>query len=308
MRPMVAVIAGPTASGKSALALALAERLGGTIINADASQLYADLRIVSARPGAGDEARVPHRLYGVLDGDDVANAARWATMARAAIVAEIAAGRLPILVGGTGMYLTSLIDGIAPVPDIDAAVRDAVRALATTAAAAALAAEDPALAARLMPGDRQRLLRGLEVMRSTGRSLLDWQREPAGGIAGDFDVRRMLVDIDREALRARVAPRLEAMLAAGALDEVAALVARGLATDRPVLRALGVAEFAALLAGRLAPDAAVAAAATATRQYQKRQLTWGRSQASNWRRIRACDEAVEALTCTAASGAARADA
>jgi len=267
------------------LALALAERLKGTIINADASQLYADLRIVSARPGADEEALVPHRLYGVVDGDDVANAARWAGMARAAIDAEIARGRLPILVGGTGMYLTTLIDGMAPVPEIDAAVRAEVRALATSAAGAALAAEDPALAARLMPGDRQRLLRGLEVVRSTGRSLLDWQREPAGGIGDEFDVRGMVVEIDREALRARVAPRLEAMLAAGALDEVAALVARGLAADRPVLRALGVAEFAAVLAGRMIRDAAVAAAATATRQYQKRQLTWSRSQVPDWPRV-----------------------
>ena len=281
----MAVIAGPTASGKSALALALAERHGGTIINADATQLYADLCIVSARPGTADKARVPHRLYGVLDGDDVANAARWAAMARAAIAAEIAAGRLPILVGGSGMYLTTLINGIAPVPEIDAGVRAEVRALAPAEAAAALAAEDSALAARLTPTDRQRLLRGLEVVRSTRRSLLDWQREPADGIAGDFDVRGMVVDIDREALRARVVPRLEAMLAAGAQDEIAALMARGLAADRPVLRALGVAAFAALLAGQLTRGEAIAAAATATRRYQKRQLTWGRSQVPGWRRV-----------------------
>ena len=293
---MVAVIAGPTASGKSAMALALAEARNGTIINADASQLYADLRVISARPTAGEEARVPHRLYGVLDGDDVANAARWAAMARQAIDDALAAGRLPILVGGTGLYLTTLIDGIAPVPDIEAEVRTTVRAMATVDAAAALAREDPALAARLRPSDRQRLLRGLEVVRSTRRSLLDWQREPAGGIAAAFDVRAMVVDIDREALRARVEPRLWAMLDAGALGEVAALVDRRLAADRPVLRALGVDQFAALLAGRLDRDAAVAAAATATRQYQKRQLTWARSQVPTWRRVDSPENALDWLS------------
>ena len=267
------------------MALALAQICGGTIINADASQLYADLRIVSARPSVADEAQAPHRLYGVLDGDDIANAARWAGMARAAIDAEIAAGRLPILVGGTGMYLSSLIDGIAPVPDIDADVRAQVRSLETAAAAAALAREDPALAARLQPADRQRLLRGLEVIRSSGRSLRDWQQDRVGGIAADFDVRGMIVDADRELLRARVAPRLWAMIDAGALDEVAALLARALPADRPVLRALGVAEFAAVLAETMDRDAAVAAATTATRQYQKRQLTWARSQAPGWARV-----------------------
>jgi tRNA dimethylallyltransferase len=261
------------------MALALAEKCRGTIINADASQLYADLRIVSARPSAAEEARAPHRLYGVLDGDDIANAARWAAMARAEIDAAIAEGRLPIVVGGTGMYLGSLIDGIAPVPEIDARLRAEVRALETADAAAALAREDPALAARLKPADRQRLLRGLEVVRATGRSLRDWQQERVGGITADFDVRAMRVDMDREALRARVAPRLWAMLDAGALDEVAALVARQLPEDRPVLRALGLTEFAAVLAGSLTREAAVAAATIATQQYQKRQLTWGRGRA-----------------------------
>jgi len=286
---MIAVIAGPTASGKSALALTLAEKCRGTIINADASQLYADLRIVSARPSAAEEARAPHRLYGVLDGDDIANAARWAAMARAEIDAAIAAGQLPILAGGTGMYLTSLVDGIAPVPDIDSGVRAEVRDLETADAAAALAREDPVLAARLKPADRQRLLRGLEVMRATGRSLLDWQKERVGGIAGEFDVRAMLVDVDREMLRSRVAPRLWAMLEAGALDEVAALMARDLPADRPVLRALGVAEFAAVLTRTLSREAAVAAAAIATQQYQKRQLTWGRGQAGWDRAVNVAD-------------------
>lgn len=290
----MAVIAGPTASGKSALALPLAQRIGGTIINADASQLYADLRVVSARPSAADERRVPHLLYGVLDGDDVANAARWAAMARAAIANVVAHGRVPILVGGSGLYLTTLIDGIAPVPEVDAGVRAAVRGLETAEAAAALADEDPALAARLMANDRQRLLRGLEVVRSSGTSLLQWQQQRRGGIAADHDVRAMVVEVDRAVLRDRVEPRLWAMLGGG-LPEVAALMARGLADDRPVLRALGVAEFAAVNAGAMTQAEAVAVAATATRQYQKRQLTWARSQAPGWTRVGDAEMAVALL-------------
>ena len=228
---------------------------------------------------------VPHRLYGVLDGADAASAARWADMAKAAIDAVHAEGGVPILIGGTGMYLGTLIDGIAPVPGIDPALREAVRALDTDAAIAALAAEDPALAARLLPGDRQRTLRGLEVVRGTGRSLLHWQAVRVGGIGAAMDVRAFVVEGDRAALNARAAARLWAMVAAGAQDEVAALLARGLAADRPVLRALGVAEFGRVLAGEQPLAGAVADAATATRQYQKRQLTWARNQVPGWTRV-----------------------
>jgi tRNA dimethylallyltransferase len=269
--------------------MAVAETIGGTIINADASQLYADLSIVSARPSAADEARVPHRLYGVLDGDDGASAARWAAMAKAAIADVLAEGRVPMLVGGTGMYVSTLIDGIAPVPDIDPQIRALVRGLETPDAAAALALEDRALAARLKPADRQRILRGLEVVRSTGRSLLYWQQTRSGGIAGTHDVRRMVVEAPRPVLHARAEARLWQMVDAGALAEVAALLARGLPDDRPVLRALGVREFGSVLAGEMGLAAAVATAAAATRQYQKRQCTWARSQASDWPRIDAGD-------------------
>lgn len=286
---MVAVIAGPTASGKSALALALAERLNGSIINADASQLYADLRILSARPSPAEEARVPHHLYGVIDGAEAANAARWAAMARAAIAEVRAAGRLPILVGGTGMYLATLIDGIAPVPEIDPAVRDTVRAMTTEEAARALAAEDVAAAARLGPTDRQRILRALEVVRATGRTLKDWQHSKEGGIGRAMDVRAMVVEVPREVLYARAETRLRAMAAAGAAEEAARLVARGLPADRPVLRALGVAEFAQVAAGTLDPDAAILAVAQETRHYQKRQSTWLRNQRPDWPRLAAGD-------------------
>jgi tRNA dimethylallyltransferase len=296
---MVAVIAGPTASGKSALALALAEQGRGTIINADASQLYADLRILSARPTPAEEARVPHRLYGVIDGAEAANAARWAGMAKAAIAEAQAAGRLPILVGGTGMYLATLIDGIAPVPEIDPAVRAHVRAMTTEAAARALALEDAGLAARLGPTDRQRILRGLEVVRSTGRSLKAWQQTLEGGIGASTDVRAMVVSMPRDVLYARAETRLRAMAEAGAAVEAAALMARHLSPDRPVLRALGVAEFAAVAAGTVTPEAAIAAAATDTRHYQKRQDTWLRNQRPLWPRIAAGDIAAATRIVTA---------
>jgi tRNA dimethylallyltransferase len=282
---MVVVIAGPTASGKSAIALRLAAVLGGTIINADASQLYADLPIISAQPSPQDRAEVPHRLYGVLDGADAASAARWAAMARAAIAETHAEGRVPILVGGTGMYLATLLDGIAPVPEIDPAIRAGVRALATADAIAALALEDPALAARLLPGDRQRTLRGLEVVRSTGHSLLHWQRHRVGGIADAFAIRRFVIDVPRPVLHQRAGERLWQMVAAGAVAEAAALLARHLPDDRPVLRALGVAEFGAVATGAMTIDTAVARATIATRQYQKRQSTWLRSQAAGWPRV-----------------------
>ena len=275
--------------------MAVAERIGGTIINADASQLYADLRVLSARPSAADEARVPHLLYGVLDGAEAANAARWAGMAKAAIAEVRAQGRVPILVGGTGLYLSTLLNGIAPVPDIAPDVRNAVRGLDTADAAATLAREDPALAARLNPADRQRLLRGLEVVRGTGRSLLAWQAELSGGIGAENDVRAVVTDVPRQLLNARAEARLWQMLDEGVLAEVAALLARRLPADRPVLRALGVAEFGALpgdsatVMGRRNVSSAVAEAvaqvAAATRQYQKRQTTWARNQVPGWLRV-----------------------
>jgi len=282
---MVVVITGPTASGKSAIAMRLAAAVGGTIINGDASQLYADLRLISARPSAEDEALVPHRLYGVLDGDEIASAARWAEMAKAVIAQEQAAGRVPIIVGGTGMYLSTLIDGIAPVPEIDPGVRAAVRGMATVDAIAALAIEDPSLAARLLPGDRQRTLRGLEVIRSSGHSLRHWQQHRVGGIAEAQALRCFVVDVPRPVLHKRATERLWQMAEAGAVAEAAALLARRLPDDRPVLRALGVAAFGAVATGTLGLEAAVAAAATATRQYQKRQTTWARGQAAAWERI-----------------------
>jgi tRNA dimethylallyltransferase len=280
----VTVLTGPTAGGKSALALALAGRLNGVIINADASQLYAALRVVTARPSCADESAVPHRLYGVLAGEDACTAARWAEMAKAEIAAARATGLHPIVVGGAGLYLAALVHGLAPVPEIDPGVRAAVRALPTDAARAALEREDPASAARLMPADRQRTLRALEVVRSSGRTLGDWQQQRAGGI-GEAAVQGLVVERPRADLHARAAVRLQAMLAAGAIDEVRALMGLGLPADAPVLKALAVPQLAAHLAGAIGLDQAMAHALFATRQYQKRQATWARGQVPGWQRV-----------------------
>ena len=277
----VTVLTGPTAGGKSALALDLARRVNGVIINADASQLYRDLAIVTARPSPAEEAQAPHRLYGVLAGDDVCSAARWAGMAKAEIAAARAAGLHPIIVGGTGLYLAALVQGLAPVPAIPDSVRDAVRALETPAARAALEREDPAAAARLMPADRQRTLRALEVVRGTGQPLAAWQARREGGL-GKAAVQGLIVNRPREELNARAAARLEQMLAAGALAEVAALLALGLPAGAPVLKALAVPQLAAHLAGQLSLPEAMAQAWAATRQYQKRQQTWARNQFGDW--------------------------
>ncbi len=259
--------------------------MGGVIINADASQLYRDLAIVSARPTAAEEAAVPHRLYGVLAGADVCSVARWVELAKAEIASTRTAGRQPIIVGGTGMYLTALVHGLAPVPAIDEQVRAAVRALDTASARAALEQDDPGAASRLMPADRQRTLRALEVVRSTGRTLADWQQHRYGGL-GVAAVQGIIVDRPRAELNARAESRLEAMLSAGALDEAASLLALGLPADVPVMKALAVPQLAAHLAGQISLAEAMALALIATRQYQKRQQTWARNQFPDW--YRAC--------------------
>ncbi|MQX34972.1 tRNA (adenosine(37)-N6)-dimethylallyltransferase MiaA [Roseospira navarrensis] len=275
--PLV-LLAGPTASGKSRLALALAERLDGTVINADSAQVYRDLRIVSARPSEHDEARAPHRLYGVLDGGDVCSAARWADMAAAEVHAAWTAGRLPLVVGGTGLYMQALTEGLAAIPDIPPDVRAAARARlaarGTAAFHAELAARDPEMAARLDPGNSQRLARAWEVLEATGRSLAWWQRQPPAPPPLRARTLTVVLDPPRDALNAVIDARVEAMRAAGALDEVAALLARRLPPDRPVMRAVGVPHLAAHLRGDLTLPEAVARMQAATRQYAKRQRTW----------------------------------
>ncbi|MDP5281173.1 tRNA (adenosine(37)-N6)-dimethylallyltransferase MiaA [Sphingomonas sp. DG1-23] len=284
--PTVALIAGPTASGKSALALALAEKHRGTVINADSMQVYADLRILTARPTREEETRVPHRLFGHVDGADSYSAARWAIEAHAAITEAHAGGRLPILVGGTGLYLRTLIDGIAPVPEIDPAIRSAVRALDVADAHAQLAGLDPEGAARLGPADTSRVARALEVVRSTGQPLAHWHRQRVGGIADEIRLVPLILLPDRDWLGERIDRRFAEMLEAGR-DEAEALLARtDIPADAPVLRAIGVPELRALFAGESDVVQAMAAGALATRQYAKRQYTWFRRQPpQDWDRM-----------------------
>lgn len=282
------VIAGPTASGKSAQALRLALGQNAVIINADASQVYADLRIISARPGAADEAAVPHRLFGFLDAADSCTAARWAALARAAIATAHGQGQLPILVGGTGLYLRTLLDGIAPVPEIAPELRAEVRALAAAEVRARLETADPAMAARLDANDRQRNARALEVWLATGQSLHWWQQAPrVGGIGHEVALDAMVLAPPRELLQARIDARIDAMWQAGALAEAQALAARALAPDRPILRAIGVPPLLALVRGELDAAAARERWRIDTRRYAKRQQTWFRHQTPGWRRIAA---------------------
>ena len=284
----LALIAGPTASGKSALALALAQAADGTIINADSAQVYRDLRVLSARPTPEDEARVPHRLYGHRDGEDVCSAAEWAAEARAEIAAAHAAGRLPILCGGTGLYLRTLIEGIAPVPEIDPAVRGAVRAMAPGEAHAALVREDNDAARRLRPGDTTRTQRALEVVRSTGRTLAAWQAEKQGGIGEAVALRPLVLLPPRAWLHERCDERFEKILSDDGIAEVSSLLERRLPALAPVMRAIGVREIAGFLHGALTREQALAAGKIATRQYAKRQYTWFRRQPpADWSRFEA---------------------
>lgn len=272
--PVVALIAGPTASGKSTLAMALADLTPSVIVNADSMQVYRDLRVVTARPSEADEVRNPHRLFGYIDGAEACSAARWAADARQAITEAHDAGRLPILVGGTGLYIRTLLDGIAPVPDIDPAIRAAVRALPVAEAFEALSGEDAEAAARLSPADTTRVARALEVVRSTGRTLKDWQAHRVGGIGNAVRLVPLILLPPRDWLFARCDARFAAMIEDGQ-DEVAALIARKIDPALPVMRAIGVGEICDVEAGKLA-----------TRQYAKRQYTWFANQApATWERV-----------------------
>jgi tRNA dimethylallyltransferase len=274
----LALIAGPTASGKSALALSLAERSGGTVINADSAQVYADLRIISARPTAGDEARAPHRLYGYRDGAQAD--------ARREIAAVNGSGGLPVLVGGTGLYINTLLNGIAPVPEIDPAIRSEVRAAPVLHNYAALRGEDPEAAARLRPTDTTRVARALEVVRSTGRPLAQWQKERSGGLAGEVRLAPLILLPERDWVYARCDERFEKMMSEEGLEEVRSLLNRRLDPTLPVMRAIGVREIAACLRGELRREEALEAGRTATRQYAKRQYTWfSRQPPAHWPRF-----------------------
>ncbi len=276
--PAALIVAGPTCSGKSALALELARRLDGVVINADSMQVYRELRILTARPSAAEEASVPHALYGVRPAAEPGSAAWWRDAALAAMDAARAAGQLPILCGGTGLYLSALTQGIADIPDSGTEARTEARALLAELGPAALHARllqaDPATAATLRPSDGQRLARAWEVWRGTGRGLAAWYA--AAQIRPAWTFRMMLLDPPRSTLRDAIERRFTMMLAAGALQEAAALAALGLDPAVPALRAHGVPELSAHLRGELTLEEAQRRAVLASGQYTKRQATWFR--------------------------------
>lgn len=284
------LIAGPTASGKSGLALCLAEQLGGVVINADSMQVYRDLRILTARPTAAEEARAPHRLYGFVDGSEAYSAGRFVIDAATAFEEARSLGLRPIVVGGTGLYFKALLDGLSPIPPVDDGIRLHYRALAAGAHGTSriyreLQDKDPVMAQRLGPNDRQRVARALEVLAATGRSLAHWQSEPGRPLLKTEDTVRLWLAFDRQELYRQAEHRFDAMLEAGALDEVRALLARQLGATLPVMRAVGVPELAGHLRGELELEGAAGAAKRATRNYIKRQLTWHRRHMISWKTI-----------------------
>ena len=292
MQQPVVLLTGPTASGKSALALELARRLegsgGATIINADSMQVYRELRIMTARPSVADEAAVPHRLYGILPAAQVWSAAAFCAQAHEAIAEARAQGRLALVVGGTGLYLRALLEGLAPIPTVSVTVREEARALMDRLGAAAfhrrLSEKDPASAANIGTTDRQRLTRAWEVLSETGRSLADWQRDPPeGGLEGP--VVCGVVEVPRPDLYARIDSRFVAMVDGGGLEEVEAFLATQPPLGAPARRAVGVREMADFLSGRIEKSEAITQGQQATRRLAKRQLTWYRNQIANWSRV-----------------------
>lgn len=285
-KPRHILLAGPTASGKSALALALAERLGGVIINADSMQVYRDLRIITARPSADDEARMPHLLYGHIDAAENYSAGRWCTEVQAAIAQAQGRGLIPILTGGTGLYFKALTQGLSVVPPTPPGIRAAVRARCDAQGTAALHAElvrrDPQMAARLKPGDSMRVSRALEVLEATGRSLADWQRDGMPAMLDPAQAIKIFLDPDRAALLAKIDARFDAMLVQGALEEVRALDARHLDPMLPAMKAHGVPWLRRHLRGEISLETAAEGGKSDTRRYTKRQRTWFRHQMPDW--------------------------
>lgn len=281
------LIAGPTASGKSALAIALAHERGGVVVNADAMQVYKELRILTARPGEEDEAQVPHRLYGHVSGAASYSVARWLADATAEVEAVWRAGRVPIITGGTGLYFKALEQGLADIPLIPPDITEKWRA-AKGDLHAELAKRDQGAAAKLNPNDRQRIIRALEVFEGTGKPLDYWQREARGQAAlAGVEVERIFLNPDRKVLYARADQRFTRMVKEGGVEEVRALLGLGLDTAKPVMKAIGVRQIAAWLSGWRGEADAIEAGQTATRQYIKRQLTWWRNQMQGWDERRA---------------------
>jgi tRNA dimethylallyltransferase len=282
------LIAGPTASGKSRMALDMAERLGGAIVNADSMQVYRQLRIVTARPTDEEMARAPHFLYGHVDASSPYSTGQW--LADVASLMETLAGRPAIFVGGTGLYFKSLTEGISQMPAIPEPVRERWRSLLEESGAAALHGvlrrDDPDTASLLEPSDGQRIVRALEVLEASGRSIREWRKARTAPLVDAASASKIIIDPDRETLGGRIDHRFDAMVAQGALEEVRLLLALGLPPSMPAMKAIGVPELAGHLAGGRPLEDAVARARIATRQYAKRQRTWFRNQMDeSWRRI-----------------------
>jgi tRNA dimethylallyltransferase len=296
------LIAGPTASGKSAVALALADRLGGTVINADSMQLYRELRLLTARPSEADEAVAPHRLYGTVSASEAFSVGRWLEAAQAAIAAARGAGRMPILVGGTGLYFKALLEGLAPVPDIPPEVRAYWREQAVCLSAEALHRElltrDPGMAAKSRISDPQRIVRALEVIDATGISLSEWQGAPAAPVLDAQAVTRLVIAPEREPLYAAIDARFDRMIENGAIEEVEALLVQGLDDSLPAMRAHGVRELRAYLAGACSLEDAKIKSKTESRRYAKRQMTWARRYMADWEWFPRPQEAIDALLLT----------
>jgi tRNA dimethylallyltransferase len=280
------LIAGPTASGKSALAARLAEKHNGVVVNADSMQVYRDLRVITARPTADEEARAPHRLYGHVDAAENYSVGRWCRDVGAAMAEIAGEGRVPIVVGGTGLYFKALTSGLAAVPPIPAEIREQVRGRLLGEGVGPLYAElierDSVTAYRLMPNDRSRIARALEVVLATGRSLSDWHREGMAPLIDPARTAKIFMTCDRHELVGRIEARFAAMLDAGALDEVRALGARGLDPLLPAMKAHGVPWLIRHLKGELSLDEAAAGGVMDTRRYAKRQVTWFRNQMKDW--------------------------
>jgi tRNA dimethylallyltransferase len=280
------LIAGPTASGKSALALALAERHGGVVVNADSMQVYRDLRIITARPTPEEEARAPHRLYGHVDAAENYSVGRWVADAQAALAAIRRAGQLPILIGGTGLYFKALTTGLAAIPPIDPALRARLRERLENEGVEALHAQllirDPQAARRVMPRDRSRILRALEVVEATGRTISDWHSEGTPPAIDPARALKVFLTPERDDLKRRIERRFDAMLEAGALEEVKALDARDLPGHLPAMKAHGVPWLRRYLRGEIALAVAAEGGKTDTRRYAKRQVTWFRNQMPDW--------------------------
>ncbi|HTN61065.1 MAG TPA: tRNA (adenosine(37)-N6)-dimethylallyltransferase MiaA [Devosia sp.] len=280
------LIAGPTASGKSALALAMAAERDALIVNADAMQVYDTLAVVTARPSADDELRVEHRLYGFVPAATRFSTGRWLDAVRGVI--DGSGARPLIFVGGTGLYFDALINGFAEIPAVSDAfsveVQQEIQDLDGAGRLALLQREDPETAARLKVADPQRVIRALAVKRATGRTLSSFQDAPQTGLLAGWNIERLVLDPERDVLRERIARRFEAMFAGGAVGEVEAILQQRLDPNLPAMKAIGVPEIAGWLAGRISREEALDLAITATRQYAKRQRTWFRNRMGDWPR------------------------